>query len=391
MKKKIRKFIGIGFLISLLMITGCWDSKEIENLAVTTLIAWDRVIMDGEELWQISTRILDMTQHQSGEGGGATSARELLLVGRGVTTQDAFNELLRRLPASHFLEHNVAFIIGERVAKEELSYIMNSALRFQRSRIRVDVFIVQGEAYQILQAEPELSSTLSKEVRKVADRTAEQSGVSLKVKLLDFSKQLIRTDRDAVLPLISIYSKKEGEVTPEKSVKIEGFGVIRESKLVGWLEGEDAKAYILSVGNPQNPEIPLALKYEDMQISYFITNAKGKVSAELVGGKPKYTISVKTEGIIYEAGTPALNSEERRPLEKAIEERIMEMVWQCVNKAREYDADIFGFNEHLHRYHLRDWQTIEPNWRRTFQEAEVEVKVDATIRSFGTSNKGFNF
>ncbi|MEM5817426.1 MAG: Ger(x)C family spore germination C-terminal domain-containing protein, partial [Desulfitobacterium hafniense] len=75
----------------------------------------------------------------------------------------------------------------------------------------------------------------------------------------------------------------------------------------------------------------------------------------------------------------------------AIEEKIIDVVWKTVAKAKEYDADIFGFNEHLHRYHLKEWDTIAPEWRKHFRDAEIEVEVDAEIKAFGTSNTGFNF
>lgn len=391
MTKMIRLVLYVIFLVGTLMISGCWDSKEVEDLAVTTLIAWDRVTVNGEDLWQISTRIMDLTGITGSEGKGNATTQEILVKGTGATVQDAFTELEKRLPAKTFYQHNVASIVGERVAREELTYMLNSTLWFQQSRIRVDIFVCQGEAFKILQTKPELSSTLSKEVRKISDKTTEKTGSSLKVTVLEFSKEMIRKDRDSVLPVIKIYKKKEGEETAESSIEIGGFGVIRDSKLVGWLNGDEALGYILSVGNPRKPEIPLDVKYKDIQLSYYMNNTKGKISSELVNGKPKFSIRIKTEGAVHEASVPMLNPEEQPAIEKAIEERLLEVVWQAVNKAREYDADIFGFNENLHRYHLRNWEKIEPNWRKRFQEAEIEVEAEAKITGFGTTNQGFDF
>ncbi len=391
MKKKAHGLLVISLLASVLLMNGCWDSREVEDLAVSTLVAWDRVTVGGKDLWQISTRILDLRVPQGSGGKKDSSARELLLKGTGITIQDAFNNLVKRLPATDFVEHNVAIIIGERVAREELPNIMSADLRLPFSRISVDMFVCEGEAYKILQAEPELSSTLSKEVRKIADKTMEESGAALKMTALDFSKQLIRKDRDTVLPRIRIYSKQEGEESVETSVEIQGFGVIRDSELVGWLEDEEALGYVLSVGRPTNPEIPLAVTVGDVLFSFYMTNTKGQISSGLVEGKPKFTIHIKADGVVHEASVPMLNEEDRPVLEKAIEEKIIDVVWKTVAKARECDADIFGFNEHLHRYHLKEWKTIAPEWRSYFRDAEIEVEVDAEIKAFGTSNTGFDF
>ncbi|EHL05642.1 germination protein, Ger(x)C family [Desulfitobacterium hafniense DP7] len=391
MKKKVHGVLLSVFCASVLLMSGCWDSKEVEDLAVSTLVAWDRVTVDGKDLWQISTRILDLRVQQGNVGEKGAGAEEILLKGRGATIQEAFNNLVKRLPATDFLEHNVAILVGERVAREELANIMSADLRLPFSRISVDMFVCEGEAYQILQTQPQVSSTLSKEVRKIADTTMEESGAAFNVTALDFSKQLIRKDRDTVLPHIKIYSRQEGEETVEYSVEVEGFGLIRDSKLVGWLEDEEALGYVLSVGNLTNPEIPLAVTEKGVLFSYYMTNVKGRISSRLVEGKPKFSIQLKIDGVVHEASIPMLNEKEQPGLEKAIEKKIMDVVWQTVAKAREYDADIFGFNEYLHRYHLKEWETIAPEWRKHFRDAEIEVEVDAEIKAFGTSNTGFDF
>lgn len=391
MKKKVHGLLFISLLVSALLMSGCWDSKEVEDLAVSTLVAWDRVTVDGQDLWQISTHILDLRVSQGSVGKEDSRAQEILLKGRGMTIQEAFNNLIKRLPATDFLEHNVAIIIGERVAREELAGIMSANLRLPFSRISVAMFVCEGEAYEILQTQPQVSSTLSKEVRKIAEKTMEKSGAAFKMTSLEFSKQLIREDRDTVLPHIKIYAREPGEETVEYTVEIQGFGVIRDSKLVGWLGKEEALGYVLSVGNPRNPQIPLAVTVGDVLFSYYMTNAKGRISSELVEGKPKFSIHIKTDGVVHEASVPMLNEEDRPVLEKAIEEKIMDVVWKTVAKAREYDADIFGFNEHLHRYHLKEWETIAPEWRRYFRDADIEVEAEAAIKAFGTSSTGFDF
>lgn len=391
MKKKVRGLFMISLMAGILLISGCWDSREVEDLAVSTLVAWDRVTVDEQDLWQISTRILDLRAHMGSAGKGRFDAQELLLKGRGVTIQEAFNDLVKRLPATDFVEHNVGIIVGERVAREELPNIMSTDLRLPFSRISVNMFVCEGEAFEMLQTEPQVSSTLSKEIRKIAEKSIERSGAAFKMTALDFSKQLIRKDRDTVLPHIKIYTRQEGEETVESTVEIQGFGVIRGAQLVGWLEDEEALGYVLSVGNPTNPEIPLAVRAGDVLFSYYITNTQGKISSRLVEGKPKYSIRIKTDGVVHEASVPMLNEKDRPLLEKAIEERIMAIIWKTVTRAKEYDADIFGFNEHLHRYRLKEWEAIAPEWRRYFQEAEIEVEVEASIKAFGTSNTGFDF
>ena len=61
-----------------------------------------------------------------------------------------------------------------------------------------------------------------------------------------------------------------------------------------------------------------------------------------------------------------------------------------IKKVQEdYQSDIFGFGEVIHRANPKAWKQLESNWDQEFSTLEVSVKVDAKIRRVGTIIESF--
>ena len=70
-------------------------------------------------------------------------------------------------------------------------------------------------------------------------------------------------------------------------------------------------------------------------------------------------------------------------MEAAAAETIRDLALKAIAKAKEYDADYLGIMQKLHRTDLAAWQKVQPHWRETFRDAEIEVEVQAKIVSKG--------
>ena len=381
MKRILRRIIYSLIIISLFLISGCWDSKEVESLAITTLITWDLVNENGIDRWQVGTRILRVPGKKD---GGKSEAEETLVKGTGITIQEAFQDLAKRLPSNIFYQHTQALIVGERVAQEELDHLITQIIRYPGNRLRNHILISRGEAFQAIKAQPELLSLLSREVRLLSENSAEYTGTSERITFKDFTMRILKEDQDSLLPEIKIYKAQEDEEISSPSVVIEGFGVFRKSKLVGWLNPNESLGYLLLTKNNKQCEIPITVNYqENIIFSYYLISHSSQITSELIDGVPKFTIKVNTKGMIHETTGPILKPEELEKLELAAAKRIEEIVWETVNKSFDYQSDFLRLNENLHRWHLSDWREIEDDWRERFQDAEIEIRVEANVQNFG--------
>lgn len=393
MKSKLRTLISITLVLCLTFLTsGCWDSREVENLAIFTMLGIDWVTENGVDQWQVSARVMRIGgQNQGNEKSGTKGgSQEILWKGTGSTLQEAFANIVVRSPRNPFYGHVSLYIIGERVAKEKLVEWQENNKRWFDVRPRVYLMVTKGEAFQVLQAGPEISPALSKEILEMNKQTIRQNGYSKDVTSARFTAWLMSPDREAVLPEIKVIYPKEqkgAEVSgPDKSVAIEGLGVFRGTKLVGWLNREENLGSQLLMDNLSGT-IFLPVEIDGAMFTYVINRSNPKLKAGLAGEKLSIQVSIETQGSVADPNEVNISTEEMSRLEAATGDKIRDLALTAIDKAKEYDSDFLGFTEKLHRINPSAWQQIEPHWRDSFQEADVDVEVKAKILDTGKSGQ----
>jgi len=373
-------------LFLIFLTTGCWNSREVEDLALVPINGFDRVTENGIDKWLYSVRIISpVGERQQGDQSAEKSGEEIFWQGTGASMQDASVALLQHSPRSAFYGHLECGIIGERAAREGIADIIKLSMQYWEVNPRMYYLVVKGDAYNVLQTEPELVPTLAKQVTQMADKTAETLGLSKGVPLREIAAVILSPDRDGVLPQIKIVPEEKrnaGSSGPGKTVVLDGLAVIRGDKLVGWLNREETRGYLLITQKLSGVNIMLPVKQDGQWFTYPVGASKSKIEPKLIAGnKLQVRITIQTQGVLVEAGKLSLNPAELEKMEASAAETIRELALKAIGKAQEYDADFLGIMQELHRHDPAAWQKIQPHWRETFRDAEVEVEVTSKIAS----------
>lgn len=181
----------------------------------------------------------------SSKRGITKSTAEILVKGTGITLQEADLQYLKRIPRFPFFGHMNSMVIGERAAQESIEEVLSIHLTHVKDRPRTYILVTRGEALDILSAEPELACTISKEIVGLMEDKAKKLGTAMGVTSVEFIQCLLSEDRDAFLPKINIHYSDKKEKTAQKTIEVEGFGVFRGPKLVGWLNKDQATGLLL--------------------------------------------------------------------------------------------------------------------------------------------------
>lgn len=393
MKAKLTALISIMLVLSLTFFTnGCGDSREVENLSIFTILGVDWVNVNGVDMWQISARVMHSGGQTQGDkqAGVEGGTEEALWKGTGRTIQEAISNIVTRTPRSPFFAHISSYIFGERAAREKLEEWMEGN-KYPEVRPHSYLMVTKGEAFNVLQAGPEISPTLSKEILEMNKQTIRQHGLSLDVTQAQFMSWLMSADREAVLPEIKIIypdEKQGAEATgPDKSVAIEGLGVFRGTKLVGWLNREESLGSQLIMDNLSGGNIYLTVDVDGTLFTYLIQRSDRKIEASLADDKLSVKVTIETQGQVTDPQEETISPEEMSRLETAAGDKIRDIALKAIDKAKEYDSDFLGFTEKLHRTNPSAWKEIEPHWRESFQDADVDVEVKAKILNNGISGE----
>src|SRR5690606_17351958 len=108
-------------LVFLVFTGGCWDRRELENLAVVVGIGIN-LAPEGEG-YEVSSQIVRAAQIQSpgGSGSGDEELRPFwILRSRGPTVFEAIRNATLQSSRRLFLSHNQVLVINEAVAREGL-------------------------------------------------------------------------------------------------------------------------------------------------------------------------------------------------------------------------------------------------------------------------------
>jgi len=388
MKRKIMQFCLLILLLSTFFISGC--KKEVEDLAVATMFGGDYVNVNGVDQFQVWMRIMrpsDTGKQDSQQKDGTSS--EYLISATSTSMMEIISRLMIRLPKTPFYGHTYVHVYGARNAQENFPTQIGVSMNNADARGGAFLLVTKGLASRIIQLQPSGTTTLAQQIKNQSERIAIDKGVACGITMNEFSEWLLSPDRDALLPEIEPISSVEGETVPD-SVIVQGFGVFREARLVGWLDKEEALGYLLIARKLKDVHIAIPFTINNKSLGYYLTGSKSKINFTITNGKPSFKIKIQTVGLIPETGGLDITPDQIKPLEKLISDKIREYPLKSIAKAKEYDSDFFGLMQKIHRYDPSFWQEIASKWRDTFRQADVEVEVEAKIVGSGVVSKSFN-
>jgi spore germination protein KC len=129
-------------------------------------------------------------------------------------------------------------------------------------------------------------------------------------------------------------------------------------------------------------------KEENKNVALEIIRASSKIIPEIQDGEVVITIEIKEEGNLAEqmSRVELTTTEMFQVLEQRKAQVIKKEVESVLKKAQmEWETDVFGFGQAVHRKYPREWKELQGRWHDVFPEIKVQVKIDAKLRTGGLS------
>ncbi|MEH7306458.1 Ger(x)C family spore germination protein [Neobacillus drentensis] len=371
----------ISLILTVFFLAGCWDRREVNDLAIITAAGIDKKTDKTIELTVLVFVPKSSGGQQMEETSGDGGATQLVRSAEGNTIADAMSKLQQEFSRKLFWGHDDVFIIDKELSNEDLRPHLDFILRHPQLRERSHVFISQQKVKKILSLEPPLERSLSEVLRKLA---AVKIGMDITVK--DLAEMLISDSKAATVPYIKILPPQSGMGKKQTIAYIVGTAVLKEGKMVGYLD-ESVTRGVLWLRN----EIKLAvvtLKPKDTQgfISLNLRNSHSKLVPKIKNGKWKITLKINTEDDIIQNATKlaVLNPKVIKMLEKDLVENIDQRVEEALSPVQnDMNADIFGFADAFHRAYPEIYEKHKNKWDDIFPNIEVTIETRARIHRPG--------
>ncbi|WP_338379104.1 hypothetical protein, partial [Enterococcus faecium] len=162
------------------LLAGCWDKVEMQDLAIITAAAIDRV---EEGKTRISVQLFiprAITSGETGEEVGATSTFVREAIGENLA--QAISILQTNVPRRLFWGQCKIYVFGEELAKNGIRKESDFLARHSGPRGNSYLYVSEGEAMKILELVPPLERYSAEALRKLSE---EELGTSTTLRDVD--------------------------------------------------------------------------------------------------------------------------------------------------------------------------------------------------------------
>jgi spore germination protein KC len=379
----------------LLMLSGCWNRRELNDLAIALGIGIDK---QGDQ-YRLSVQIVN-PQEIAAIKGGSNNSPITIYEETGRTIFECFRRMTTSAPRKIYMSHLRILVISEEVAREGLKNLLDFFARDHE--LRTDFYVViarEAKAKQVMGILQPIEKVPANNMFKMLQTSERVWAPTTSVFLDDLLSDLMSKGKEPTLTGIRILgdvqsgSSVDNLKTAETnaSIKYSNIGVFREDKLVGWLNEEESKAYNYIVDKIQSTigTIPCP---DGGLLNFEVIRSKTEMKGIVNNGKPAIDLTVRVEQNIGEvACTIDLNKVEMLDLlERQSEEKIKGFIAKTIqNTQKEFGADIFGFGEAIHRDEPKAWEKLQSSWNTIFPELPVQVRVEVKIKRTGTQSNSF--
>lgn len=397
--RRLRQRVLILFaILPLILTTGCWDSSEVNDLALEMAWGLDAAQDDGV---MVSAQVIvpsriGSAQGSSGSGGGGGQGKPYFVAtGIGKDTLDAVQQMQTGLSRQVFRAHRRVIVIGEALARRGLQEVLDTYSRDPNLKLRSDIFIVKGgTAKAFLNVAYPLEDIPGLGALKEYD----QIGALKEMGLINLMISAISDGNCPALPVIAMgmdtgeqegEAQTQGNASGEKGFRINGTSIFgndlkllgyidtREGRLLRWIKGELGKLIVTG-------DIP----EQGGSISMDLNKLNSKIRPIFEGDKIKFQVKLTGQGMVRENNTRLDLSQPhnlalvREVLEKQIEASADRIIAKVQEK---FGADVFEFGGAIHRKYPTRWASLKDDWDREFRKAEVSVKAELVIRKIGVT------
>ena len=384
MKNKILIIIIILFLLC-----GCGNYRELNNIAIVTGVAIDKV----DDNYELSILIANSpkTQTSSKEGEAQTT----VYTAKGKTISKAFQNLDYKSPKTLYLGHINVVIISEKIGKEGFLNSADYLLRHYESRKRF--FLMQAKddkPKDILKIVSPLESFPSQSIATLLKSNRDVQSIVETVDYSTFVSRILEKGYDPMLPAITISgNKKKGSTNkniestePNAYLRLDSIAIYKNDKFKAYEKFKYSQN--VSIINNNVTELKTTFTYKNKEIGFNVDKIKSKIN---IKNPNTIKINIKGQGYITEIDSKINIENEKtiKKMQKKLNKEIKKTILKTIHKMQqEYKSDVFGFGNKIYKKYPQKWQKIEKKWNeKYFPNLNINVDVNIIISSSGSLDK----
>ncbi len=382
----MHKKIVICIALTTLLLTGCWDQIEIEDILQVGAIGIDKYVPAAEDNKSINDKQPIEEEIEKNLFIYTFAFPELnieelsniVISSVGDSLYSIGRSLTNRTNHEMIYGHLRVVVLNSDVAKDERAFreILDEVEDHEFISRRVILLMTDEAAADIINVNPEINPIVGRFISEMFSRKDR----SPRAQRGDISSILgdIHESGNALIPKI---------ISGEKDVKISGAGVINNYEFIGWLDELDTTQVMIFRGDADivGTRIP---DYKGVNIPIDVQYKKSKLKLVESEDNIKIVAEIQAEGDIkrasFEGKVDTLNPDVVKDIEKTACDTVKKQMESAIdNVQKEFKTDVLNIDRFLRRYHYDLWEEVRGDWDEIFPNIDIEVDVNLKIRRVG--------
>ncbi len=386
----MKKIKLLMLLLPIFLFTGCFNYRELNEIAIASAIGLDKT-GDG---YVVTIQVMN-TKKASETGTSNEQLKFITFTTSGVTLQDAIRKSILDSSRRIYPNHVQTLIIGEDLAKNGISDVLDMFFRGVEFRKQTPVLIAKNStAEEVLNVVTPLESLNSKNIRDGLSVDSKYLGIGDNISFEDLVGTFLDSNKEIILPSVSINgTKSDGEKienieTADPSVRLieSSLAVFKGDHLIGFLDNKQS-IDLNFVLNKINNTI---LTYECGDNKYLSSEImSNKTSVEFLESPLK--AHIKINGILsineitcdMDLEDPVVIDEIEADLEEELKNDVYNTIKYIIE---EYNSDVFGFRDFLYKNKTKYYKEIKDDWYDSiFPNMDFDVDVNFNLTGKGNA------
>lgn len=380
----MRKYTIVFILIISMLLTGCWDAREINELGLVMAVGIDKSESE-EGGYRVSVQIAKPSEAGGGgPAGGGGGVPVYIGAADGKTIFDAIRNVAKFSSRRIMWAHNNVIIIGEAVAQEGITPVVDFFSHNPELRMKTWVAVTRGKAESLVSLKTGMEKLPGISIARLY-LYSELPGKSVRTNMVGLFRDY---KSESVQPLISVLRLLTPEMsgTGSSQVQLEGAAVFKRDKLVGFLSPDDARGVSWIRGETKNSIVAISVKGMNLKrISVELRKIKVKITPEWDGEKARFDIKLSAEGSIAEQDYPLqLDIEEfKAEVQQSVNDKVKKDLKSSMKTVQtDYNSDVIGLGRLLHIKYKDLWKSdLGKKWPELYSKAVINISTDININT----------
>ncbi|PFM75404.1 hypothetical protein COJ46_21550 [Bacillus sp. AFS077874] len=370
----------ILLIAPILLLTGCWDLKQLSQTTYVSALGVDYVNNE----FVLYVQVLDFATIGKSEQGssGAEGPNTWVGKGKGPTFAKAWNDLYNSTQQRTLFGQISSVVFKEAaLGKKQVAESLDTFERFVDARLTPWIYTTKEPIDKIFAVEPMLPNSPIMTLLHLPNGNYEQHSLISPMKLVEFAALINEPSTSIIVPTLGLNDelwKKDDENMP--MLNVNGAFLFYKGKQPQWLSKDDLKG--LRWVDRNTERTPLALNEKNGKIKALlpiedpIIKIHSKVNKS---GVPKFNMNIKVHATVTQLNSKVSNKVLQNEAEKEIKKEIRTTFSKGISKK----LDIFHLEEELYRNNYKSWKSITK--KNKFQLTPkslgtIKVKVTVTDR-----------